>query len=194
MKKWVWILITCVVILLFGGVIGFEVRKSTYHCPVITPDTITVWDTVTHVIPDTVPHYIIKKITLIKHDTIWGTIDTTAILHDYLSTRIYEQVWRDSLLSVDISDTIRYNRLIGSDFRYRLLRPQTVVINRIDKSVTNYRYITGGIDVPIKNLNYIEIEANYVGPKGYVGIGWMPEIGGINIKGGMTFIRLKKIK
>jgi hypothetical protein len=173
---------------------GCQYGKTRVKCPVITHDTTYVWDTVEHHIIDHVPYYVTKWDTIIFRDTIPQKIDTLEILHDYYAIHIYDRVWKDSLLQVNLKDFISENKLLNNDFNYKILRPQSVIINTVDNSILYNRYFTIGLGVPIKDVNYINIEATYQWNKAYLGVQYMPKINSFGIRGGAVLFKIKTKK
>ncbi len=164
---------------LFGYHVGHKQRNP----PQIISHVVILHDTVQHHIIDSFPYYIVKKDTVIytNIDTIY--IDTAKVLTDYFALHNYTRTWEDSLIAVTSKDVISQNRFIDNDFSYWIKRPQTI-INNVDNSRIYKKYIYGGLNVPLKNINYLSLEVFYAFPKGYSGISWSPEINGIGLKVG----------
>ena len=192
--------------LIVGGIVvltflslGFWGGYKAYHhwhpCPAITHDTTIVHDTVTHTI--TKDHYIVSTDTVIHTDTILKDIDTVAILHDYYDKHVYNRHWADTNVAVNIIDTISMNRSIGNIFTYKLLRPQTVIVNTTDNSITYNKYVYAGLSVPIstKYINEISLDALYAFPKGYIGASWQfLNKNVLSAKAGLTIFKYKTKK
>jgi hypothetical protein len=188
------IIIIVVTVLLLAGTFfgGYKVGRNSVHCPTVTVDTLLLHDTITYHIKDTIPYYISIRDTVYQTGYITAPVDTAEILKDYFSVHVYDRQWADSLIEVSLTDKISKNTPIDNEFSYRILRPQTIINNSIDNSITYNRYISLGLDVPIKNVNYLELEAIYHTEKWYTGLGYEPEINSFNVKLGMTIIKLKK--
>jgi hypothetical protein len=189
------IIIVVAVLLLLGTFIGgVQYGKSRVKCPTITVDTLILHDTITYHIKDTIPYYIAIRDTVYQTGYITTPVDTAEILKDYFSVHVYDRQWADTLIEVSLTDKISKNTPIDNEFSYKILRPQTIVNNSIDNSVTYNRYISLGLDVPIKNINYLELEAIYHTERWYTGLGYEPEINSFNVKLGMTLIKFKHRK
>jgi hypothetical protein len=195
------ILIVVIIVLLAASFIGgCQYGKSRKICPQITSDTVLVHDTITRTIVDRYPYYILGNDSII-YDTIPRIIDTAAILKDYYATHIYNRNWNDSLINVDIQDYVSENKPIHNVFSYTIKRPQQIIYNTEDNSITYDRFIYVGLSVPIrKDPNYtipvdvmmVGIEGFYTFKTGYVGLEYIPEVKGINIKAGTKLFKFKK--
>ena len=198
MKKWQIYLIAVLTVLLVGIGSGWKLHKTLRPCPAIVHDTTYVWDTVVHTIIDHVPYYIQHLDTIIVQDTIIQPVDTSEILKDYFAIHIYDREWKDTLLQVNMKDYISQNKSIHNEFKYKILRPQQVIINTEDNRIYYDKYIQLGIGVPIQNfqenIKYAQVEANYVFPKGYVGAYYEPQIKSFGAKAGITVLKFRKLK
>lgn len=162
------------------------------HKPVITNNTIIIHDTTKRIIVDRIPYYVVKTDTIIQTKTVFTKVDTAKILQDYYAIHYYTRTWQDSLLRVTLEDAITENQSIDNKFTYEILRP-TQIANNIAENLTHYnRYLNFGIDVPIKNINYIEIESIFNWEKGYLGMGYTPQLKTFNIKLGAVLFQFKK--
>jgi hypothetical protein len=172
---------------------GCRYHKFRHPCPeaVINTHTVIIHDTIIHEITDTFPYYVQKVDSIVYRDTIILEVDTALILKDYFALHYYTRNWQDSLLQVDLKDVVSENKFIENDFRYKILRPQAIINNTIDQSIHYAKYIYLGIDVPVQNLNYIEVEGLFAFRKGYFGLGYEPQIKSVNIKGGVTLFKFK---
>jgi hypothetical protein len=167
-----------IVLLLIGAgtYVGWHLHKDLRPCPKIIHDTTIVYDTTTYYVHGTAP--IQKPVIVFVPDTIIipQGVDTMAILRDYYS--IFKYVWskQDTNINFNLQTTITQNRPINYDFSYKLLKPQTTIINTADNTVTYNKYIYGGIGIPISSTKINETSANilYAFPRGYAGIGWSP--------------------
>jgi len=168
---------------------GCNYHKNHFKCPEITTHTVILHDTLIHQIVDTFPYYISHTDTVIYTDTIIEPVDTAAILRDYFAYHIYNRQWQDSLLQVNLWDTITENRFLHNEFTYRILRPQTIINTTQDNSITYNKYLLLGISVPFKNIEYTEFSVLSTFRKGYLGIGYLPMQGGISIKGGVSMFK-----
>jgi len=170
---------------------GCNYHKNRFKCPEITTHTVIIHDTLIHNIVDSFPYYISNTVKIIYRDTIIQPVDTAEILRDYFALHVYNRQWEDSLLSVNLRDTITENHFLGNKFQYQILRPQTIINNTTDNSIHYAKYVYAGIDIPIQNINYIEIEGIFAFKSGYIGLGYEPKIKSINIKGGISLLKFK---
>ena len=186
------LLIVAILLLLIGCSFwgGYKYYKNT-HPITHTTDSILIYDTITHVIDHN--HYIQKIDTLFYPDSVFvpSDVDTAAILYNYFAIYLYNRHWNDSIIQVDLVDTITQNKISGSDFlKYKILRPQEVIINTT--TVNNYtKYIYGGINVPINKWDFTEANIIYAGPKGYIGLGYIPGQNTTTIKMGIPIIKIR---
>lgn len=178
------------VLLLLGGWAGYKIYPAYHPCPDISSDTIYVYDTILHYIPDTIPYYIVKRDTIIYRDTVFKDIDTAEILKDYYALHHYTRNWEDSLLTVTLKDVITENKPIDNVFTYKLLKPQTIV-NNVINTYSYSRYVTIGMDIPLKDIKYVNIELLYVTKRFYGGIGYNPNLNSLTAKGGITMFKMK---
>ena len=192
--------------LIIGGIIvtlllsigiwgGWNLHKEFKPCPTVTTDTIIKYDTTWYTIYDTIPIHTTDTI-FVPGDTIIipADVDTAAILKNYFSVVDYTWSKQDSNIRFDMTTRVTQNRPVKYEFDYKLLKPFTTVINDIDNSVTYNRYLYFGIDVPIKNIRYLELEATYNWEKGYLGVGYTPELKSVNAKLGVSIIKFNKVK
>ena len=191
-KELLYGIIVVLVLFLFVFIKGCNYGKTRVHCPEIRSDTILVHDTITHTIIDTFPYYIAVRDTIFFRDTIYGDIDTAQILKNYFAVNVYTRSWQDSLLDVTLQDYISENKPVRNVFTYKILRPQQVIINEVDNSITYNKYLYGGITLPVspfKNINYISLDVIYAFPKGYFGAMWQPEINTFSAKFGVKLLQ-----
>ena len=192
-----------VIILGLGFWAGWKSHSALQPCPTITVDTIEVYDPYWHHIADSLaglpPKEVIKWLpqdTLyIPGDSVLVNVDTAAILKDYFSVYKYQWEKLDSgLLQVNLETTVTKNKPIKYDLKYKILRPQSVIINNIDNSVLYNSYIMAGVDIPFKNINYITLELFYIFPKGYIKTLYTPELESFGVGVGATIIKFKQKK
>lgn len=144
------IVIVTVISLLLGG-IGFYFGRKTIPLKVVTEyvkgeiirDTIVIQEpTFVEIIKPI--EYIYKYDTIVVDSIIYisESIDTTAIIHDYILTRTYEfNVFNnDTLGSFDVKQKIGYNKLLSFDYTYTPMTKQ-ITRNR-ERLITPF--ITGG--------------------------------------------------
>ncbi len=193
-----WLIIAGLLSFLLGGFLGYKTYFKTHPSSEITTDTVYVYDTIEHHIVDRYPYYIIHKDTLIEtiDQYVYMEVDTAAILRDHFALHVYDRTWQDSSLLVTLKDTITQNKPIGNDFRYKFLKPQTIIYNT---QTTKYAsYITLGLDLPIKSLgsepadiNYLQIEGDFVFRRGYFGVGYAPKLNTLNVRAGVPIFKFK---
>lgn len=149
-------------------------HKNHSKCPEIITNTVIIHDTLIHEIVDTFPYYISHTDTVIYTDIIIQPVDTAEILRDYFALHIYNRHWEDSLLSVNLRDTITENHFLGNQFQYQILRPQTIINTTQDNSIHYAKYVYAGFDLPFKNMEYASVDVLYVFSRGYLGFGYIP--------------------
>lgn len=171
---------------------GCNYHKNHFKCPEITTNTVILHDTIIHQVIDTFPFYIVKRDTIIYTDVIIQPVDTAAILQNYFALHVYDRKWygldsltKDSLLYVNIHDTITQNRSIGNKFQYKILRPQTITYNSIDNSVLYAKYLYAGLDIPFYNAEFSELSLLFAFKRGYIGAGYAPMARGFSLKTGV---------
>ena len=182
-------------LLAIGFIGGWKSFPRFNPYPIVTTVTEYVYDTVIHNIPNDIHHYSVKDsiIYTIIHDTI--PADTAAIVKDWQATRKYDREFKDTNIVVNLTDYVTHNRLMDNfSFNYELLNSQTITYNNVDETTIYNSYFQVGLGVPFKNINCIQLEANYIFPKGYAGAYWMPELKSLGAKVGVTIIKFKSRK
>lgn len=191
MKTKDYILVGLVLIALAGVFyFGWTMHSKYNPCPVITSDTVYVYDTITHVIPDTIPYMVVKYDSIVYRDTVFKDVDTATILRDYFAEHYYTRHWNDTLISVTQHDVITENKFKDSDFTYKLLKPVTVIKNVVNNTFYN-RYVTIGAGVSLKDIKHVDLEVDYVTKNWYGGIGYDAGLNFVSIKGGVTIMRIR---
>jgi hypothetical protein len=189
------IALSILLLLLVGAfIVGWKTHSKYRPCPTITSDTILIHDTITHTIVDSFPYYVATLDTIFFPDTILQSIDTAKILKNYFATFIYNREWKDSLVNVTIEDYISQNRPIHNNFSYKILRPQTIINNNIDNSITYNRYFQVGISDQINDYKNLSLNAQFIMPKWYVEYEYIPNINTHTIGVGVTVFKLRKVK
>jgi hypothetical protein len=185
--------ITAVVVLILTAAIfcfGYTMRGVWNPAPVPVHDTIYVIDTIEHHITTHYPYYIEKIDTFIIRDTITEVVDTAKILSLYYAFHVYSRAWEDSLLKVTLRDTISENRYFGSDFNYKILRPQEIIQNTtINYNYSKYLYLGGSVTLP--NAEWSSLAVYFAFKRGLAGVGYIPYQRGISVTGA---IRIGKFK
>jgi hypothetical protein len=144
-----------------------------------------VHDTVTHVIPDTIPYLVIKYDSIVYRDTVFKDVDTSAILKDYHALHYYTRYWNDTLLSVTQRDVLSKNKFVESSFTYNLLKPLQI-INNVSNHYTIYnKYLYVGVNTPIRDFNYTTFDLTYAFPAGYLGAGYNKQLSSMSFKVGV---------
>jgi hypothetical protein len=188
-----------VVLLLFGG--GFWAGRATKKCPTITRDTTYVYDTTWYPIYDTISYIRIDTLEL-PGDTTFPIVDTALILKDHFIKRGFAWEKKDTNININGYSVITQNKLISTEIKYKWLKPQTIINNTIDNTITYNRYLYGGVSIPIYpikidsvyNINYIGLEAIYAYPKGYIGFEWQPYVKTYSLKMGIKILQFKQRK
>lgn len=190
------ILIGCLATMLFIG--GCQFHKRIHRCPTVVTNTEYVYDTVTHYIYDIWPHYIQSE-PIIIHDTVPMNIDidTVAVIKDYYATHIYDRQWQDSLIQVQVKDFITQNKSIHNEFKYKILRPQTVTYTTVDNSIHYNSYLYLGLSSPFYSsdpafTNFdVSLDLTYAGPKFLFGAGYTPINKAVTAKIGLKLFKFK---
>jgi hypothetical protein len=112
-------------------------------------------------------------------------------LHAY---EVYDREWKDSLLYVNIIDTIHRNEPIGNLFSYKILRPQQIVYNQYSSDLIYNSYLYVGFDLTLPDMKYTAIEAIYAWNNALVGIGYSPTAKTISAKIAGPILKFKKHK
>jgi hypothetical protein len=185
-NSWV---VAIVVLLLFAAIFYFGyVMHGVWTEPDVVIDTITEYDTIEHHIISQVPYYIVKVDTILKSDTIIihdtiQTIDATAaIIQAYFSVYNYKRVWEDSLLKVTLSDVVSQNKILDSDFSYKIMKPQTIINNTI--SYSRYLYLGGTVNIPEAKGSSLGVF--FASKRMLIGSGYIPYQKGVSLTGSFT--------
>lgn len=170
-NNWIFASIICIVLALsfFGG---YQYRKLQHHCPIPVSDTVLVYDSVPHIIYDTLPWYHIVLDTIIYDSIQYNNIDTTAIIKDYFAKHVYDRKWENDTLLIKIQDTITQNTSIGNKLNYTIKIPFSTVNNNYYNVYKRYLY--GGIAIYPNNYNFSQVELMYGGKNIYTGLSYMP--------------------
>jgi len=190
------LIVAGMILFILTFIMGCEHGKKSVKCPVITTDTITHVDTVEYHIKDTVKFYVKVPGTIIyvKVPVLPTKEDTARILKDFYALHPYSRSWHDKNVEISLNDTLTQNNYLHNDFSYKILRPETTVINTTDNSISYEHFIQLGLGVPFSNVKYTSLEANYIFPKGNLGAFYMPEIKSFGAKVGVTIIKFKTKK
>lgn len=169
---------------------GYTTYPKVNPCPQTARDTVYIRDTIVYYIPDTIPYYDIHLDTITHNDTIPIEIDTSAILKDYFAKHYYTRTWEDTLLTVTLQDVISQNTPTSNIFTYKILRPQTIVTN-ITNNYSYGKYLIAGVDIPMRDVKYANIDVMFVTRRWYAGAGYNISLNSPTIKGGITLFKFK---
>ncbi len=184
-----WLAFAFIVIVLAGVFyLGYRTYPMANVLPEPLSDTVFIYDTVFHEIPDSFPYYV-ERIDSIKYldekiiDSIINAnkIDTAEILRRYYAEYTYRRSFSDSLITAVLIDTLSQNKVMGHNFSYRLLKPQTTVINKTELLNTSL-YVGVGTSTKLNTFNP-EIILTY--PRGYVGAEYNSINKGFYLKAGV---------
>lgn len=180
--------VTLLTLSFFGGC-SYHKKKFKPSEPITM--IVVKYDTVEKRIPSYVPWLIQGKDSIVyRTDTVPGIVDTLAILADYYAMHIRDNQWKDTSLVVDLQTFISQNQLMGSVFRYKILRPQQIITN-IDNSKHYSKYITAGLSVPIKDISYTSFDANFIFKKGYIGVSYNHGLQNFGVNAGTVLFKFK---
>jgi hypothetical protein len=181
-------------VLLGGAFGGWQAHKILRPCPIITSDTVTIHDTITYTVYDSIP--------VLKVDTVWvptpveipAVVDTAAILKNYFTVLDYTWSKADTNLTWDLTTRVTQNRPVSYRLDYKILRPQTIINNVVDNTITYNKYVYAGLGLPITKtpFNSVSIEGIYAFPKGFVGLEYQPITNITSVKAGITIFKFKK--
>jgi len=171
---------------------GYTTYPKRNPCPQIASDTVYVYDTVLHIIPDTVPYLIVKQDSIKYRDQAWidsivqaNKVDTAALMAQFYALHYYTRYWNDTLLSVTQRDVLSQNKFVESSFTYKLLKPLQI-INNVSNNYTTYnKYLYVGVNTPIRDFNYTTFDLTYAFPSGYLGAGYNKQLNSMSFKVGV---------
>jgi len=193
LKKWCFYALGASIILMLVFIKGCSYGKSHKICAEIVTHTVILRDTITHRIIDKVPYYIQGKTQIVyKTDTIFKNIDTIAVVRDYFSTHITDNVFQDSLLQVFLTTYISQNELKHSIFKYKILRPQEITTVTQDNSTNYSKYLYAGGSVPVNDLKYASVSLFYASQRALIGCGYVPALKGLQVTGAIKLFSFKK--
>lgn len=186
-----YLIATGVTLLLLAGLFycGYRYYPLRNPPPIPDIDTVLVYDTVTHLIRDTVPYYIVRRDSVIKWREVPAIIDTMAILTDYYALHYFTREWQDSLLYAKSEDVISENQFIDNYFTYQIKRPQAIINN--DYSVNYSKYLYLGMSATFPELKYADLSLSYAFSGGYAGVGYYPFIKTVSLKWGINLHKFK---
>ncbi len=178
----------------FGGYKYYAFRNP---CPEVRTDTLYIHDTVVHIIPDTVPYYIVRKDTVIVNHNIPADIDTSAILADFYNFHYYTRDWyditkdNDTLIHINLEDVIYMNMPLDNNFSYRYYKPTEIINNSV--TTVNYQsYLYAGLSVPLNDYKFASGSAYFASNRLLIGVGYIPYYKSFNITTGFKLARFKR--
>ncbi len=188
------VLAVFLLILAFWG--GWKTHSKFRPCPEVQRDTIRIYDTVTKIIPDTIPWYIVRKDTVIVNHYIPAIVDTAAILADHYNFHYYTRDWydinqSDTLIHIRLEDVISQNMPLDNNFSYRYYKPQTIINN----SVTNINYqsyLYAGLSVPLNDYKFAAGSVYFASKRMLIGVGYIPYYKSFNITTGFKLIQFRQ--
>jgi len=125
-------------------------------------------------------------------DTFFKDVDTAAILKNHYSVYRYHWYKLDTgKLKLDLWTTVTRNMPIKYELDYQILQPQQTIINTQDNSVHYAKYIYGGIDLPLPDIEFTSVDVLYAFSRGYLGVGYIPLQKGVSLKTGIRLFKFK---
>jgi len=190
--------VVAAILLALSFVGGCQYRKKTFKCPEAKSDTLYVYDTIIHNIPDTIPFYIVHKDTVIKTVVDYQDVDTMQILDDYFAIHFYTRNWydidtvlKDTLIAITLEDAISQNTPLGNDFSYKYYRP-TTVINNVVNNVNYSSYLYGNINLPIPDTKYASVGLSYASGRTLIGVSYLPLTKNFSLTWGFKIASFKR--
>ena len=147
------IVVLVVIILLLRSCGGGSGHTSQIQDPIILTDTVTLYDTIIESTINYVPQYKIQYQS--KVDTVFGEVDTLAILKDYYAKYVYtDTLYIDTLGYAVINDTITRNSILSRNIKTNIVVPTSTVTNTI---YINERELYWGLGLSgrTEQLNYL---------------------------------------
>jgi len=75
--------------------------------------------------------------------TIPADVDTAAILREFFTSRYYLHEYRDSNITINIKDSVRYNAIVFRQVDYRWLKPFSSSTTNIIEPVAKWNWLIG---------------------------------------------------
>lgn len=194
MKNWYLVIALILMAGCFWG--GWQSYPRFRPCPEVQRDTLYVYDTVVHFIPDTVPWYIVKMDTVIVNHNIPAVVDTNAILAEFYNFHYYTRDWydinqSDTLIHIRLEDIISQNMPLDNNFSYRYYKP-TQIINNSVTDVNYQSYLYAGLSAPFKDYKWSSINVYLANKVLLAGVGYIPVYGGLNVTVGFKLIQFRQ--
>ena len=203
MKNW-WVLIVIIFLLTGAFWLGFKTHARFYPC-LVDRDTVRLYDTVEHKVPDTIPFYYARIDSVKYRDKHWmdsvikaNKVDTAAILADYYAIHYYGRDWydidtvkNDTLIHIRLDDAITENMAIDNNFSYRWYRP-TQIINNSVTNVSYSSYLYAGLSVPLNDYKFAAGSVYFASDRLLLGVGYIPYYKSLSVTAGFKLARFKK--
>ena len=175
------ILLTIIILIGLGlsYYICTNVNKQVTNVNTIS-DTITVYDTNVYYI-DSIKY---TNVTTHYADTI-PVFDTQIVIKEYFATKVYDRVYDDSNLCINIHDSVYKNTLFTGGLNYKWKQPVTIINNT---TTINSKYLLVGGSVPFKDLSWVSLNVILVKDKWSYGINYIPMQKGLS---GSLYYNLK---
>lgn len=196
-----WIIVGMALIILAGTWFWGYTRYPVWHpLPEQKDSIVYVHDTITHVIVDSFPFYVIKKDSVMYRDPVWmdsviqaAKIDTqemATIFREYYAFHAYKRDWADSLVSITVMDTITQNRPEENYFTYKLLKPTSIIDNtKTEINYSKYMYLGGSVSIPDSKYSSVGVYSAF--PRTLFGVSYMPWQKGVMGTVGFKIIKIK---
>ena len=196
------LLFVVLLILAFWG--GWKTYPKLRPCPEIRRDTIKIYDTTPHSIPDVPPFYDDKVDSVKYRDPQWmdsvikaNKVDTMAILYDYYALHYFTRDWydinqsSDTLIHIRLEDFISQNMPLDNNFSYRYYLPTQIINNSV--TTVNYQsFLYGTLNFPVNDMKYASVGLSYASGRGLIGVGYIPYYKGMVVTGGFKLIRFRQ--
>ncbi len=186
---------------------GCNYHKNRFPCPVPRTDTIEVKDSAWYHIIDSLNHIVDSLKNRPQPDPVIvyqpgeqvpvpADIDTAAILARFYTTFRYywqypEKFTPGDSIRIKLNTTISQNKPLVYDLSYQWLKPQSIINNTVDQSITYKKYFYIGLDLPFYNMENAEITALFAFRRGFLGGGYAPFAKGFSLETGFTLFKIK---
>jgi len=177
-------------LVLSAFIAGYIIRPIIKPCPQIASDTVKIVDTNYYSLPpDTL--YLPSDTIYTPGDsiTVLQNVDTAAILKDYLTRYRYPITKTDTNITITGVIDVYRNKLVYDSLAYKWHRPTTIINNKAPDVYNYYRYLSVGLDIPVKQVGFTEVDIFFHSKSGYLGLGYTPGLSTINLKAGFNIIK-----